>query len=174
MPPSNAPVTLSSEKREPVDKPGSVASNHSSRTVVADRLLRPTRIRRGQRHGIPIWPCSRRGCLAESVTRTRGALLPHPFTLAARSRRPRWAGDRVAVCSLLHYPRARAPQGLPGALSCGARTFLAPEERRKCAALNARLLNRLSWDGRLLSARAQGNRLAWAQGNRLAWAQGTA
>ena len=29
-----------------------------------------------------------------------------------------------AVCFLLHFPWARAPQALPGASSCGARTFL--------------------------------------------------
>jgi hypothetical protein len=29
-----------------------------------------------------------------------------------------------AVCSLLHFPWARAPQALPGTLSTGARTFL--------------------------------------------------
>ena len=29
-----------------------------------------------------------------------------------------------AVCSLLHFPWARAPQGLPGTRSAGARTFL--------------------------------------------------
>src|SRR5205807_7726601 len=31
-----------------------------------------------------------------------------------------------AVCSLLHFPWARAPQGLPGTRSAGARTFLHP------------------------------------------------
>ena len=56
--------------------------------------------------------------LAACVTTVRGALLPHPFTLTARRCR------REAVCSLLHFPWARAPQGLPGTLSCGARTFL--------------------------------------------------
>ena len=29
-----------------------------------------------------------------------------------------------AVCFLLHFPWARAPQALPGAVPCGARTFL--------------------------------------------------
>lgn len=49
----------------------------------------------------------------------RGALLPHPFTLATRIRR-----CRSAVCSLLHWPSAHAAQELPGTLPCGARTFL--------------------------------------------------
>src|SRR5688500_11081133 len=29
-----------------------------------------------------------------------------------------------AVCSLLHFPSARAAQALPGTVPCGARTFL--------------------------------------------------
>ena len=49
----------------------------------------------------------------------RGALLPHPFTLATHIRR-----CRSAVCSLLHWPSAHAAQELPGTLPCGARTFL--------------------------------------------------
>ena len=48
----------------------------------------------------------------------RGALLPHLFTLTDR---------RPAVYFLWHFPWARAPQALPGALSEGARTFLCPE-----------------------------------------------
>jgi len=50
---------------------------------------------------------------------TRGALLPHRFTLATHTLR-----CRSAVCSLLHFPSARAAQALPGTLPCGARTFL--------------------------------------------------
>ena len=129
----------SPEGGEPVDKPGSVASNHSSRAVVADCLVRPTRDRRGPRHRPPIWPCSRRECLAGPVARARGALLPHPFTLAGRAK-------RLAVCSLLHLPQAYASQGLPGALSCGARTFLEPPCAKGFAPTreDARLLDRLS------------------------------
>jgi len=50
---------------------------------------------------------------------TRGALLPHRFTLATHVLR-----HRSAVCSLLHYPSAHAAQALPGTLPYGARTFL--------------------------------------------------
>ena len=35
-----------------------------------------------------------------------------------------------AVCSLLHFPWARAPQALPGTLPCGARTFLREKSQR--------------------------------------------
>ena len=90
-----APQSVRGEgTREPVGKPGSVASNHSSRAIVADCLLRPTRSRRGPRHRLPIWPCSRRECLAGPVARTRGALLPHPFTLADR---PKTAGGLLSA-----------------------------------------------------------------------------
>jgi len=56
--------------------------------------------------------------LAAAVTSRRGALLPHRFTLTPA------AEAAGAVYSLLHFPWAHAPQVLPGALSCGARTFL--------------------------------------------------
>ena len=45
-----------------------------------------------------------------------GGLLPHPFTLTR-------CGNR-AVCSLLHFPVARANWTLSSVLPCGARTFL--------------------------------------------------
>ena len=66
----------------------------------------------------PIWPCSRRGLPCRRRYRRRGALLPHRFTLAVV------LAHAWAVCSLLHFPWAHAPQALPGALPFGARTFL--------------------------------------------------
>ena len=36
-----------------------------------------------------------------------------------------------AVCFLLHFPWARAPQALPGAIPCGARTFLPRTSRER-------------------------------------------
>src|SRR6185295_1360892 len=66
----------------------------------------------------PIWPCSRRGLPCRRRCRRRGALLPHHFNLAVALARA-WA-----VSFLLHFPWARAPQALPGAVPCGARTFL--------------------------------------------------
>ena len=50
-----------------------------------------------------------------------------------------------AVCSLLHFPWARAPQALPGTLLHGARTFL----RDKCAAV--------AWPTPAPSIQARGN-----------------
>ncbi len=50
-------------------------------------LERPTRKRRGPRHGFPIWSCSGWGLPCRSRYRSRGALLPHHFTLTDRGRR---------------------------------------------------------------------------------------
>ena len=54
--------------------------------------------------------------------RTRGALLPHHFTLTCACS----SCDARAIggFSLLHFPSAFAAQPLTGALPCGARTFL--------------------------------------------------
>src|SRR5690606_33813936 len=59
--------------------------------------------------GLPCRPCHQE----------RGALLPHPFTLACDRR----AGPS-AVYSLLHFPSPCDARALPGTLPCGARTFL--------------------------------------------------
>ena len=66
----------------------------------------------------PIWPCSRRGLQCRRRYRRRGALLPHHFNLAVV------LAHAWAVYFLLHFPWARAPQALPGAVPYGARTFL--------------------------------------------------
>ena len=99
---------------EPAGKPGSVVDSHSSRRNVTVTLEQPTRTRRGRRHGVPIWPCSRWGLPCRPVAR-----------LAVRSYRtisplPAEAGGIF----LLHFPSARAAQALPGTVPCGARTFL--------------------------------------------------
>ena len=67
----------------------------------------------------PIWPCSGWGLPCHACHQTRGALLPHPFTLTcAVRRRP------SAVCFLWHFPSPCDARALPGTLPCGARTFL--------------------------------------------------
>ena len=124
------------EGGEPVDKPGSVASNHSSRAVVADCLVRPTRDRRGPRHRPPIWPCSRRECLAGPVARARGALLPHPFTLAGRANG--WRSALCCTCRRLAPPRdylAPCPvePGLSSSRSCAKAVRLDAGRRRAVA-----------------------------------------
>jgi len=45
------------KKKESACKPGSVENSHSSGTTVTSRLEQPTRMQRGPRHRIPIWPC---------------------------------------------------------------------------------------------------------------------
>ena len=112
----------SGERREPACKPGSVVDGHSSGTHVAARLERPTR-----------GPCGPQ--VAASAARPLLGLAPGgvcPATTVAsgavrsyRTFSPLPAADAAwAVCFLWHFPWARAPQALPGTLSCGARTFL--------------------------------------------------
>ena len=58
----------------------------------------------------------RAACVTADAVRSYRTLSPLP----ARDTRSRTS----AVCSLLHFPSARAAQGLPGLPPCGARTFL--------------------------------------------------
>ena len=130
---------------EPACKPGSVEDSHSSGTCVAARLLRPTRrdlCPPGRRDSRLTWPCSERGLPCHACYQPRGALLPHPFTLTCQlhpEMRP-----TSAVCFLLHFPWARAPQALPGTLPCGARTFLPATHHRHPACAAATCLWRVT------------------------------
>ena len=95
-------VEKNEKKNQTACKPGSVhpppkngagLDGHSSGTPVAGRLARPTRAAARKpacrphinevRHVAPIWSCSRWGLPCRLRCRRRGALLPHPFTLAA-------------------------------------------------------------------------------------------
>jgi len=76
---------------------------HSSATPVARRLKQPTRTA-GSGHrsrdpcesrAVPIRSCSRWGLPCRRRCRRRGALLPHPFTLATAER---YAPRRSALC----------------------------------------------------------------------------
>ena len=58
---------------------------------------------------------------AAPVTGKRGALLPHPFTLADGLKAKK---SRSVVCSLWHCPWGHPRRELPGILPYGARTFL--------------------------------------------------
>ncbi len=81
------------EKWESAGKPGSVVGNHSSGMHVTVHLEQPTRkharAARCSRKAacFPIWPCSRWGLPCRRRYRRRGALLPHPFTLAVVRKR---------------------------------------------------------------------------------------
>src|SRR5690606_21948554 len=57
----------------------------------------------------PIRSCSRWGLPCHRRCRRRGALLPHPFTLARRGR-----SHGRAVCFLWHFPWGRPRRALPG------------------------------------------------------------
>jgi len=113
-------------KWESADKPGSVEGNHPSGTRVAARLERPTRkLPRAAGTGP-------KACVFPYLVllQVGFAVPPNVATGAVRSYRtvsplpsPHCCGA-WAVCSLLHFPWARAPQALPGTLPCGARTFL--------------------------------------------------
>jgi hypothetical protein len=91
---------------------------HSSGTPVTGRLARPTRTAArkpacrpplgGCRRAVPIWSCSRWGLPCRRRRRRRGALLPHPFTLAGGPQ------PRPAVCFLWHCPWGRPRRALPG------------------------------------------------------------
>lgn len=74
---------------EPADKPGPVLDSHSSRRSVTATLKQPTRTRRGPRHEVPIWPCSRWGLPCRPVTRlavrSYRTISPLPRALAGRS-----------------------------------------------------------------------------------------
>jgi hypothetical protein len=54
---------------EPACKPGSVVDSHSSGRTVTGALEQPTRRRRGPRHCLPIWSCSRWGLPCRPVAR---------------------------------------------------------------------------------------------------------
>lgn len=92
------------EAAEPADKPGSVLDSHSSRRNVAVTLKQPTRTRRGPRHEVPIWSCSRWGLPCRSVAR-----------LAVRSYRtisplPRIPKNRSAVSFCCTFRRLAPPR----------------------------------------------------------------
>jgi hypothetical protein len=85
--------------------------DHSSGAFVAERLKQPTRTtgaetRLGPKpRAVPIRSCSRWGLPCRSRHRSRGGLLPHPFTLTARG---------AAVCFLWHFPWGRPRRTLSG------------------------------------------------------------
>ncbi|CBA17300.1 hypothetical protein XALC_2823 [Xanthomonas albilineans GPE PC73] len=112
---------------EPADKPGSVVDSHSSRRTVTGTLEQPTRTRRGPRHEVPIWSCSRWGLPCRSVTglavRSYRTISPlpaprHPATVAERA----WPMPRIANAL---QQRQRGGEGrrryLSVALSVGSR-----------------------------------------------------
>ena len=153
-----APGSPQAEKRQPACKPGSVWP-WPSRTKTWQPFLWDTRCRApqatypddhpGKRAGlapgvIPIRSCSRRGLPCRFRCRSRGGLLPHPFTLTPpphrRSNPHSGSGDQVAgrfaFCGT--FPGVAPAGRYPAPFIRGARTFLAPlsfdAARRGCPA----------------------------------------
>ena len=102
-----------------------------------ERARRPARF--------PIWSCSRWGLPCRRVLPPARCALTAPFHPCRPQHLPRRLDRRCrpvpsrtaaswAVCSLLHFPWARAPQALPGTLPYGARTFLHVVRRSDCLA----------------------------------------
>ena len=95
-------------RKESADKPGSVVDSHSSGMRVTAQLKRPTRkpmwahVAAHSTARFPIWSCSRWGLPCRECCHSRGALLPHHFTLT------------VAACAALR-------RYLSVALSVGSR-----------------------------------------------------
>jgi hypothetical protein len=135
--------TLSRKTYQPACKPGSVGHHslsrmvrdgHSSGTMFAHCLEQPTRtasltslprvfiaLQRTARVAVPIRSCSRCGLPCQIRCRTRGALLPHLFTLALRSS-ARSKRGRFILCGTVP---GVAPAGCyPAPYVDGARTFL--------------------------------------------------
>jgi len=131
----------SGKKAKRAGKPGSVGSDHFSRTTIARRLKQPTRtsngpdrsVRRSEERRFALLGLAPGGVYrAEPVTRPAGALLPHRFTLTTH-RQSRKSAGRSAVCFLWHFPWLRSRWALPTTLSCGARTFLGTPTSRSPA-----------------------------------------
>ena len=90
-------------------------------TRLTGLVLRPGR------PAVPTWSCSRWGLPCRPRRRGRGALLPHPFTLACL--RPlRGFGGRFAFCGT--FPRVAPAGRYPAPCSRGARTFLSRRRTR--------------------------------------------
>lgn len=117
-------------------KPGSVPArgagdDHSSGPPIAGRFSRPTRASRAVNpadrspRDAPIRSCSRRGLPCRPRYRSRGGLLPHPFTLTTAL--PRW---RFAFCCTVRHAKL-APRVPRRYLAiCPAEPGLSSERRR--------------------------------------------
>jgi len=126
------------DRHQPACKPGSGGpcplartrrDGHSSGTTLARGLEQPTRtasltllpralsLSRTDRVAIPIRSCSRWGLPCRFRCRTRGALLPHLFTLTASRRK-----KRFVLCGT--FPGVAPAGSYPAPYVDGARTFL--------------------------------------------------
>ena len=124
--------------RQTACKPGSVPGKPGGRPFVWDARCRTPRATNpgdgaktclaAARPVAPIRSCSRWGLPCRPRRRGRGALLPHPFTLAAGASLPR---RRSALCGT--FPGVAPAGRYPAPCLRGARTFLPPARGRKAA-----------------------------------------
>jgi len=112
-----------------VRRPESPVDGHSSRTGIAAGLKQPTRTtgpvpalpRPKPLRAVPIRSCSRWGLPCRSRCRSRGALLPHPFSLAGEITLRFWP-RRSPLCGTV--PGVAPAGNYPAPSFRGARTFL--------------------------------------------------
>ena len=128
------------QRYQPAWKPGfvghrllaqTIRDGHSSGTMFAHGLEQPTRtasltspcgviaFRRTSRVAVPIRFCSRCGLPCRFRCRTRGALLPHLFTLTS--------SEEEAVRSLWHCPWGRPRRTLSGTVCRWSPDFPLPQ-----------------------------------------------
>ena len=162
---AGSPASGQADQDQAACKPGSVPGPSAggrpflwdapSPRASRDLPGRPARKRACTRRGgavVPIRSCSRWGLPCRRRRRRRGALLPHPFTLA---RRPAEAARR-AVCSLWHFPWGRPRRALPGTVFPWSPDFPPPASPRERP--SGRLHRALSVGRRGGAARRDGGR----------------
>ena len=121
-------------------KPNSVCPDFSGERIIClcSRYPKPVSLSRNAERaapGFPIWPCTRWGFPCRVACASRGALLPHLFTLtgpAMRDRRFDFLWHYPSKSLSTFRPRVSQPNepGLRGIAPFGVRTFLprlAPE-----------------------------------------------
>ena len=96
-------------------KPSSVEGGHLSRPTVTDGFKRNPESIDGPSQSLFRF-LLRAGFTSRTSRQAAGELLPHLSTLTRQA----------CGISLLHFPWGRPRRALPGALPCGARTFLTP------------------------------------------------
>ena len=95
----------------------------------------------------PIWPCSGRGLPCRACCQTRGALLPHPFTLASPGRTRDFGGLLSVALSV-----GSRPPGVTWRPALWSPDF-PPQERRAAEATRP-----IAWSGCLADSRAHDRR----------------
>ena len=112
-------------------KPSSVIGGHLSRPIVTDGFKRNPESIDGPSQSLFRF-LLRAGFTSRTSRQAAGELLPHLSTLTRQA----------CGISLLHFPWGRPRRALPGALPCGARTFLTPFGARPPGSLtNRRILS---------------------------------